>query len=401
MKTALLSDVEALFDRTYRSGKHAASRRRFFSPARINLIGEHIDYCGGVVMPAAVQFGTCFVAGPNDDNTVRVVSLNQPDHIEFDPQADLARSDPVSWGDYVKGVYVEYGKLGVEVPALDIAVGGDIPGGGMSSSASLEIGIAVMLEAFTGHRASPDRFANRQAMSRLAQRAENEFVGVQCGIMDHGAVALGRRDHAMLLDCSDLSVTYVPVVLDDYCFLVADTGKSRKLAESAYNERRREVEQALAKLKQVVDVDNLCQVPVARLEEMLLYLDDPVIARRARHVITEQQRVTDAALCLQQGDLPGFGKLLDDSHRSLKDDFEVTGRELDVLIGLAQQQPGVLGARMMGAGFGGCGLVLLETAAVADFTRVVGKAYRADVGYDAACHRVEIGPGADEIMMNR
>lgn len=372
------------------------AQRCFFSPGRINLIGEHIDYCGGQVMPAAIQFGTYIVARPNDLRTVRLVSLNQPDRIEFDPRG-LARDEPLRWGDYVKGVYAEYGKLGIEPPALDIAVGGDIPGSGMSSSASLEIGISVMLEAFTGYRASRDRFANRQAMARRAQRAENEFVGVHCGIMDQAAVALGKRDHAMLLDCRDLSVDYLPIDLGDHCFLVADTCRSRTLVESAYNERREEVEQALAILNPVFGVDELCQIPAERIDEALGHLHDPAIARRARHVISEQQRVTDAASRLASGDLAGFGQLLDASHRSLRDDHEVTGQELDALIGLAQRQPGVLGARMMGAGFGGSGLVLLETAALALFTRAVGAAYRAEIGYDAAFHVAQIGPGAAEI----
>ena len=395
MDTELLNQVEALLDDAY--GDFGGSPvRRFFSPARINLIGEHIDYCGGQVLPAAVQFGTWVVARPNNGNSVRLVSLNEPERIEFDPAATLHRSHLVSWGDYVKGVFVEYRKLGVDLPCLDIAVGGDVPGGGMSSSASLEVGIAVMIEAFTGYRSSPDEFANRRAISWLAQRAENEFVGVNCGIMDQGAVALGRQDHAMLMDCSDLSVQYFPLELGKHCLLIANTCKERKLGESAYNERREEVEQALTVLRPVFDIDNLCQIPVEKLDDALAHLDDPVIQKRVQHVITEQDRVSQATDCLERGDLVTFGKLLDASHQSLQQDFEVTGPELDALIGIAQEQPGVLGARMMGAGFGGCGLVLLEASRVSSVTDAVGDAYKAQIGYDAEFYRAEVGPGARE-----
>jgi len=399
VNTELLTQVEALLDDAYGDSGRAENPRRFFSPARINLIGEHIDYCGGQVLPAAVQFGTFVVARPNDGNTVRLVSLNEPERVEFDPAADLQRADPLSWGDYVKGVFVEYQKLGVDIPYLDIAVGGDVPGGGMSSSASLEVGIAVMIEAMTGFRASPDDFANRQAISWLAQRAENDFVGVNCGIMDQGAVALGKEHHAMLMDCSDLSVQYVPLELGDHCLLIANTCKERKLGDSAYNERREEVEQALAILQPEFDIENLCRVPVQKLDDALARLDDPVIKRRARHVITEQHRVTEATACLARGDLEAFGQLLDASHQSLQQDFEVTGDELDALIGLAQQQPGVLGARMMGAGFGGCGLVLLEASAADGVAEIVGDAYKDKIGYGAEFYRAEIGAGAREILV--
>jgi len=398
VNTELLNQVETLLEDAYgESG--GTDLRRFFSPARINLIGEHIDYCGGNVLPAAVQFGTWVVARPNNGNTVRLASLNEPERVEFDPAADLQRADPLRWGDYVKGVFAEYCKLGVELPCLDIAVGGDVPGGGMSSSASLEVGIAVMLEAFSGYRASPDEFANRQAISWLAQRAENDFVGVKCGIMDQGAVALGKQGHAMLMDCSDLSIQYIPVELGEHCLLIANTCKERRLGESAYNERRDEVEQALAILQPVFDIENLCQVAVEKLDDALACLDDPVIRKRARHVITEQHRVTEATACLACGDLVGFGHLLDASHQSLQQDFEVTGPELDTLVDIAQQQPGVLGARMMGAGFGGCGLVLLESSAVADVTRAVGAAYAENIGYEAEFYLAEIGSGAGEILV--
>jgi len=379
-------------------GSETGVERLFFSPARVNLIGEHIDYCGGLVLPAAIQFGTYIVTRPNSVGRVRMVSLNQPGVIEFDPLAPLQRTEPPVWGDYVKGVFVEYRNLGVELPAVDFAVGGDIPGNGLSSSASLEVGIAVMIETLTGYSASQDRFTNRQAISWLTQRAENRFVGVNCGIMDQGAIALGQDKRAMVMNCNDLSVDYVPVELGDHRLLIVNTCKPRTLAESAYNQRRAEVEQALSVLGPAYGVENLCQIPVSSLEDALARLDDPVIRKRTRHIITEQHRVTEAAKKLAAGDLAGFGQLLNQSHASLQQDYEVTGKELDTVVALGQAQPGVLGARMTGAGFGGCSLALLRRDKVTAFIENVGAGYRKAIGYDAEFYPVEIGPGADEIQ---
>ncbi|MGV0033794.1 MAG: galactokinase, partial [Candidatus Azotimanducaceae bacterium WSBS_2022_MAG_OTU7] len=381
MQKDLLNQVQNLFEHSYGTSTHCVGVRRFFSPARINLIGEHIDYCGGRVFPAAVQFGTVIIARPNGLGTVRAVSINEPGAVEFEPAGHLQAGTPTHWGDYVKGIVVEYGKVKVDVPGLDLAIGGDIPGGGLSSSASLEVGIAVMIEAFTGYASSDDHFANRQALSWLAQRAENDFVGVNCGIMDQGAIALGKKNQAMLMDCNNLAVSYFPVELGDYSLLIVNSCKQRRLGESAYNSRREEVERALSILQPVFGIAALCELPIDLLDDALDRLDDPLLCRRVRHVVSEQERVSQAADRLSKGDINGFGKLLDASHRSLQLDYEVTGHELDTLIGLAQEQPGVLGARMMGAGFGGCGLVLLETSAIEQFSRVVGTAYRAKIGY--------------------
>lgn len=398
MHVNLLKQVQDLFENSYGTLNHLASVRRFFSPARINLIGEHIDYCGGLVFPAAVQFGTVIIAQPNGLGTIRVVSINEPGKVEFDPAGALQRSTPGHWGDYVKGVFVEYGKINVDLPGLDVAVGGDIPGGGLSSSASLEVGIAVLIETFTGYSSSDDSFANRQALSWLAQRAENEFVGVNCGIMDQGAIALGKENHAMLMDCSDLSISYYAVELGDYSLLIVNSCKQRRLGESAYNKRCEEVALALSILQPVFGISTLCELPIDLVNDALDRIDDPILCRRVRHVVSEHDRVSQAASRLSRGDIEGFGKLLNESHRSLQQDYEVTGHELDTLIGLAQRQPGVLGARMMGAGFGGCGLVLIKTSSIEQFSEVVGTAYRAEIGYDAEFYPVEIGPGAREIM---
>ena len=398
MQRDLLKQVQNLFENSYGTHAHSADVRRFFSPGRINLIGEHIDYCGGLVFPAAIQFGTVIIAQPNELGTIRVVSVNESGKVEFNPADALQRSTPAHWGDYVKGVFLEYSKIDVDFPGLDVAVGGDIPGGGLSSSASLEVGIAVLIEAFTGYASSDDKFANRQALSWLAQRAENKFVGVNCGIMDQGAIALGKKDHAMLMDCSDLSINSFAVELGDCSLLIVNSCKQRRLGESAYNERCEEVAQALSILQPVFGIDALCELPIGLMNDALGCIEDPILRRRVRHVVSEHDRVSQAASRLSSGDIKGFGKLLDESHLSLQQDYEVTGHELDTLISLAQAQPGVLGARMMGAGFGGCGLVLIQTSDIEQFTEVVGIAYRAEIGYDAEFYPAEIGPGAQEIM---
>ena len=398
MHMKLIKQVQELFENSYGTLNHLAGVRHFFSPARINLIGEHIDYCGGLVFPATVQFGTIIIAQPNGLGTIRVVSINEPGKVEFDPAGALQRSTPGHWGDYVKGVFVEYGKINVDLPGLDVAVGGDIPGGGLSSSASLEVGIAVLIETFTGYSSSDDSFANRQALSWLAQRAENEFVGVNCGIMDQGAIALGKENQAMLMDCSDLSINYCSVELGDYSLLIVNSCKQRRLDESAYNERCEEVAHALSILQPVFRIATLCELPIDLVNDALDCIDDPILRKRVRHVVSEHDRVSQAASRLSSGDVEGFGKLLNESHRSLQHDYEVTGHELDTLIGLSQRQPGVLGARMMGAGFGGCGLVLIKSSNIEQFATVVGAAYRAEIGYDAEFYPVEIGPGAQEIM---
>ena len=400
MNEELLSQVQVLFDNSYRESTNSASARHFFSPARINLIGEHIDYCGGLVFPAAIQYGTVIIARLNNLGVIRVRSVNEPDFVEFDSVGNLLRDKPLHWSDYVKGVFVEYFKLGAKIDGLDVAIGGNIPGSGLSSSASLEVGIAIMIEAFSGYANSRDYFVNRQALSRLTQRAENDFVGVNCGVMDQGAIALGKKDHAMLMDCKDLSIDYFPLELGSYNFLIIDSCKKRRLGDSAYNERCEEVAIALAILQPVFEIDTLCDLPIDLINDALGCLSDLKLEMRVRHVVSEQNRVREAAVKLENGDIKGFGMLLSQSHLSLQLDYEVTGLELDTLIGLAQEQPGVLGARMMGAGFGGCGIALIEAERVEDFSAVVGEGYKSVIGYYPKFYPVQISAGAEEIRRN-
>jgi galactokinase len=401
MNMSLFRKIEhALFEH-WGSAISAESARRFFSPARINLIGDHIDYCGGKVLPAAIQFGTFFIAGRNELDRIRVYSLNQEEKIEFSIDQSIERTSGNHWGNYIKGVFFEYQASGHSLPALDIALAGDIPGGGLSSSASLEVGIAYLIEAFMDSDNIQDNFARRQAISWLAQRAENDFVGMNCGVMDQASVALGEKDMAMCLDCETLDVDYVPVALGGYSLLIMNSCKDRNLTESAYNQRRQETETALSLVGDVLNITSLCDLDISQLGEVLDMLDDELLQRRARHVITENHRVLKASGALKNNDLEEFGRLLNESHHSLRYDYEVTGVEMDILVDLAQQQVGVLGARMMGGGFGGCGLALLRDDCVEQFIAAVGPAYRSAIGYDAAFYPVDIVDGVHEVFSGK
>lgn len=363
----------------------------FFSPARINLIGEHIDYCGGLVLPAAIGYGTGFAVRTNTLGRVRVISRNQPGRVEFDPNQANTRSN--HWGDYVVGVFEEYRQRGADLPSLDISIAGNIPGSCLSSSASLGVGVALVIEHFL----QPDEDVDRRAVARLVQHAENSFVGVNCGIMDQAAVACGLAGHAMLLDCQSLDISYIPAATGRFKLLIADTRKDRKLVTSAYNERRAEVDEALDRIQASLTVATLCELNPEDLASLPPLLSSELLMQRVRHVVTEQERVKAAAEQLKSGALLEFGRLLNASHQSLQQDYEVTGPELDTLISLIQSQAGVIGARMMGAGFGGCGIVLAEHDAIDQLQAAVTEGYTQRIGYEPAFYPVETVAGAARV----
>lgn len=399
MKDSLFRQIGQTLVEQWGASSPGSSARYFFSPARINLIGDHIDYCGGKVLPAAIQFGTYFVARHKACGLVRVYSLNQSEAVEFALDLPIEPMPGNHWNNYIRGVFAEYQKLGKDLPALDIVLAGDIPGGGLSSSASLEVGIALLIETFTADANFQNDFANKQKISWLAQRAENDFVGMNCGVMDQASVALGKEGMAMCLDCESLDVEYAPVNFDKYALLILNSCKNRNLTESAYNQRRQETEAALSQVRRKMKITSLCDLGINQLDAALELIDDELLKQRARHVVTENARVLKAAEALRDNNLPEFGKLLNESHHSLRYDYEVTGEELDTLISLAQKQPGVLGARMMGGGFGGCGLALLHRDCIDEFAAAVGPAYRSVIGYDAGFYPVEIVDGTHEVSV--
>ncbi len=368
-----------------------ADYRAFFAPGRINLIGEHTDYNGGNVFPCAITLGTYAVASKNDNNEIRLYSENFPDIgvITFDLTALDYKKEDV-WANYPKGMLKYLKEAGHAIDSgLDMVIQGDIPNGsGLSSSASLELLTGVVLENLFNLK------LERLDLIQTGKRVENEFIGVNSGIMDQFAVGMGEKNKAILLDCNTLKYEMIPVELGNRAIVIMNTKKRRELVDSKYNERRSECEQALALLQTVVPISSLGELDEETFEKHKDVLNSDVLYRRARHAVTENQRTLKAASALKNGDLETFGKLMNQSHISLRDDYEVTGIELDTLAETAWEQPGVLGARMTGAGFGGCGIAIVAKESIPAFIENIGAVYEQKIGYPAAFYIAEISDGA-------
>ena len=382
-------DVERLRERFLeRFGRPDLEPEVFFAPGRVNLIGEYTDFTGGLVFPCGVDRGTLLIARRTGDARYRLASTN------FDLTAELGQDEidrtyGDNWINYPLGVLDRFRRRGVTLDGVDCLYAGNIPNGaGLSSSASIEVVTAyAMNELFGVGLPLLD-------LVRLAQAAENEFVGMQCGIMDQFAVAFAEVEHAMQLDCGSLEHRQVPIRLGEHAILVSNTNQRRELNESAYNDRVAECARALALLRARVPIDSLGELTPETLDANAdLLADDPVAARRARHVSEENARVRAAVPALETGDLAAFGQLMNASHESLRELFEVSSEPLDHLVRLARGQPGVLGSRLTGAGFGGCTVTLLPSAGIAAFERNVGRAYREATGLTADFYTVRPGPG--------
>lgn len=356
--------------------------RHFHAPGRVNLIGDHIDYMGGTVLPMAIDFGTDVWVEPRTDALIVAASDNFPELGTITAERDALSPQPHwEWVNYLVAVAYAFKQRGVEVPGVEVRVKGSIPNGaGLSSSASLELAMAVAFDALTGAGLSAAELA------LIGQQAENDFIGVACGIMDQLAVAAGVAGHVLAIDCGTLEVTPVPFP-EDIAVVVANTNQRRALADSAYNSRRAACEQAEAALGG--------RLIEATLADVAILPDD--LQPRARHVVTEQARVLAFAQALREDDRPLIGALMRASHESLRDDFEVTGPALDALVEAAWAAPGVIGARMTGAGFGGCTVNLVEPDRVADFMAAVGPAYEQRSGLRADFYRVRPAAGAREV----
>lgn len=366
----------------------------YFSPGRINLIGEHTDYNGGHVFPASITYGTYGVASPRDDQKVLVYSTNFDELgvISFSLN-DLSFDKHADWGNYVKGMILKMKEAGFAIEhGFELLVDGTIPNGaGLSSSASLELLVGVVLE---------DLFQlklDRLTLVKLGQKVENEFIGVNSGIMDQFAIGFGEKDEAILLDTNTLEYEMVPVKLDGYAIVIMNTNKRRELADSKYNERRGECEEALSRLQKELDIHALGDLDEETFKAHVHLLDNDILAKRARHAVSENQRTLLAKQELVKGNLTAFGQLLNDSHTSLRDDYEVTGLELDTLVSAAQKQAGVLGARMTGAGFGGCAIAIVEESAIPAFKNNVYDEYLTTVGYAPEFYVAHIGGGTTKI----
>lgn len=368
--------------------------RVFFSPGRVNLIGEHTDYNGGNVFPCALSFGTYGAIALRDDKTVRMYSENFKDLgiITFDID-DLKNEEKHDWANYPKGVISVLLNHGYDVKqGFDMVVFGNIPNGaGLSSSASLELLMGVMVDKIFNFN------IDRVELVKYCQESENKFIGVNCGIMDQFAIGMGKEDSAILLDCNTLDYSYSKVDLKDEVIIIANTNKRRGLADSKYNERRSECETALSELQIKLNINSLGELTEEEFENNKYLIKNDIRAKRAKHAVYENQRTLKAVKALQNNDIETFGKLMNDSHKSLRDDYEVTGKELDTLVDLAWKHEATVGARMTGAGFGGCTVSIVKKDMKEDFINTVGKGYKETIGYDADFYVANIGDGTREI----
>lgn len=362
----------------------------YFAPGRVNMIGEHTDYNGGHVFPCALTIGTYGVVRKRQDRKLRFYSMNfEQLGVMESSLDDLVPSKDADWTNYPKGVLWAFKERGMEVTeGFDLLLFGNIPNGsGLSSSASVEVLTGYILKDQYGFDVT------NQNLALIGQFSENRFNGVNCGIMDQFAIAMGKADHAIFLDTNTLDYTYVPLKLDGAKIVIACSNKKRGLGDSKYNERRSECETALAELQKVVDIKSLGELTEEQFEANKDAIGDEVRVRRARHAVYENQRTIQAVEALQKQDLKKFGELMNASHASLRDDYEVTGIELDTLVEEAWKVDGVIGSRMTGAGFGGCTVSIVEDAAVDRFIERVGAAYKDKIGYAADFYVVQVGSG--------
>jgi len=384
-RESLLKKFEEIFG-------NSEAVRFFFAPGRVNLIGEHIDYNGGLVFPCALEIGTTALARGRNDNIISFASVNfdfrkeiSCDRIIFD------KND--GWTNYPKGVASVIKNSGYELRGFDVLYYGNIPNGsGLSSSASIEMATATLISGlFDLNIPMIDRV-------KISKKAENEFVGVNCGIMDMFAIGMGKKGMAISLNCNTLDYTYVPVKLNDYTIVIANTNKKRGLADSKYNERRNECERALSILNNYVKAETLCEISISDFEKYGNKLNDEILIKRVRHVISENLRVKEAISCLSgHNDLHRFGTLMNQSHLSLRDDYEVTGKELDALVEESWKIDGVIGSRMTGAGFGGCTVSIVKNEKIEEFKKYAGKNYNERTGLKADFYETSIGNGSGEI----
>ena len=386
-----LSTLRHKFGQIFRESNEEP--RVFFAPGRVNLIGEHTDFTGGYVLPAALTYGTWAAVRGRKDGKFRLASTSFDAKVEFDTaELDYRRVD--GWANYPKGVIREFDKLGIRLAGCDILFDGNIPkGAGLSSSASLEMVTAMALKQIETLDLSTLK------LTQLAQRAENQFVGVNCGIMDQFASGLGKAGHALLLKCDSLIYRHIPLSLGDYQLVLTNSNKQRSLTESKYNQRRQECEAgAIALLKYLPSVLCLGDVTLELWKTVHNKISTPEIYKRLDHVVHENARVLASSIALETGHIKTFGQTMIKSHESLRDLYEVTGWELDTLFEQARQVVGCIGTRMTGAGFGGCTVSLVHEDAVADFKDQVTQGYHAKTGLTPTFYKAEIGDGAREIL---
>ncbi len=388
MNTSMQYDIQEALTSAFQESFGREPTLFVQAPGRVNLLGEHTDYNDGFVLPIAISRAVRLAVAPSGDSRVRLVSRDFGQHSAFDLTPPIRRDPAAPWSDYVRGVAAMLLAAGQPLRGLDAVLSGDVPiGAGLSSSAALEVAAARAFQVVCALT------LDDVTLARLCQRAENEFVGMNCGIMDQFISLLGRRDHALFLDCRSLAYRLVPLPTD-VRVVVLDSGVRRELVSSAYNERRAQCEKGVRRfqhhLPHVQALRDVTPADLARYGSEL----PPVVLRRCRHVIGENQRVLDGVAALERGDVTAFGAAMNASHVSLRDDYEVSCPELDALAEAAWRQPGCLGARMTGAGFGGCTVNLVRVDAVDAFVPAVQAAYQAQTGREAAALVCQAADGA-------
>ena len=388
MKEKLLEKFKELFG-------NADGVSLYFSPGRVNLIGEHTDYNGGHVFPCALTLGTYGAARKRNDRLVHFYSMNL-DHLGVIEASldELVNKKEYNWANYPFGVVWAFAEKGYTLGCgFDMVIWGNIPNGsGLSSSASLEVLTGVILKDLYCIDA-----LSMTDLALIGQYSENNFNGCNCGIMDQFAVAMGKKDHAIFLDTSTLNYEYAPVVLEDAKIVITNSKVKHSLVDSAYNQRRQECTDALSELQSVVEIKTLGDLDEETFEKHKDAIKDPIRQKRARHAVKENQRTIQAVAALRAGDITRFGQLMNQSHISLRDDYEVSCEEIDILVDLAWALPGVIGSRITGGGFGGCTVSIVKNEAVDTFTESIGQAYKEKVGHEAEFYIVDIGDGAKRL----
>ena len=384
-----------LFDKFAELFGNADSARFYFSPGRVNLIGEHTDYNGGHVFPCALTLGTYGAARRRDDRKLHFYSMNLDSFGIVEASLDdLTNKKAYNWANYPLGVVWAFAEKGYKLDqGFDMVIWGNIPNGsGLSSSASLEVLTGVILTDLFG---ITDLTMTDLAL--IGQYSENNFNGCNCGIMDQFAVAMGKKDNAIFLDTSTLKYEYAPIELKDAKIIITNSKVKHSLVDSAYNDRRRECAEALSELQAGVEIDSLGDLTPEEFESHKSLIKDPVRLKRAKHAVYENQRTIDAVSALKEGNIERFGELMNQSHISLRDDYEVSCEEIDILVDLAWKIPGVIGSRITGGGFGGCTVSIVKNDAVDTFIETIGEAYKEKVGHEAEFYTVDIGDGASRL----
>ena len=393
----IIRDMKKMFLEIF--GGDDSELRIFESPGRVNLIGEHVDYCGGCVMPAALTMKTTIIARKRNDNVIRLKATDLDVLVEttIDEMANL--KGKLKWGDYQIGVALELVNAGYDICGCDLLYDDTVPhGGGLSSSAAIEVSTALMFVTFANENAGITKEIDMIEIALLSQKAEHNFIGVKCGIMDQFASATGKADHAIYLNCATLEYEHIPLKLDGYKIVLTNTNVKHSLGSSKYNERRKECEEGLLALKEALpNIEQLADVTTENFELYKSLIKDQTVQKRIKHVVYECDRVKKSAQALKNNQIDKFGEYMNESHNSLQYEYEVTCPELDFVVQEGRKIDGVIGIRMTGAGFGGCTVAIIKEDDINNYINFIGAAFRNKFEHDASFYVTEIGNGGREV----